>query len=224
MSREVELGWVSWTCFASSCPSCSSTAVQRTLSLWLCPSTAVERAIVQCTSRWAMARGHRLNTYIVLAAVHGLSGLFRAVSAVEPSLCRPFPTLSPSLISHLASVDVKQQWRRRWTLTHTTAGRHTQHTVSQEPRPHTHIHEKTQPQGPAVTHSHSLRNTARVHMESQPQKHNTMQNRLNDGEHNTNTDTGGWTSCKVIAKLILINAGCSQGNESHPWTQYKNRS
>ena len=49
-----------------------------------------------------MARGHRLNTSIVLAAVHGLSGLFQAVSAVEPSLCRPLPTLSPSLIDHLA--------------------------------------------------------------------------------------------------------------------------
>ena len=47
-------------------------------------STAVERAIARCTSRWAMARGHRLNTSIVLAAVYGLSGLFRAVSAVEP--------------------------------------------------------------------------------------------------------------------------------------------
>ena len=35
-------------------------------------STAVERAIAQCTSRWAMARGHRLNTSIVLAVVHGL--------------------------------------------------------------------------------------------------------------------------------------------------------
>ena len=33
MSREVELGCVSWTSFASSCPSCSSTEVQRTLSL-----------------------------------------------------------------------------------------------------------------------------------------------------------------------------------------------
>ena len=55
------------------------------------PSTAVETAIAQCTSRWAMARGHRLNTSIVLAAVHGLSGLFRPV--VEPSLSRP---LAPS--------------------------------------------------------------------------------------------------------------------------------
>ena len=52
-------------------------------------STAVERAIAQCTSRWAMARGHRLNTSIVLAAVHGLSGLFRAVSAVEPFTLSP---------------------------------------------------------------------------------------------------------------------------------------
>ena len=76
-------------------------------------STAVETAIAQCTSRWAMARGHRLNTSIVLAAVHGLSGLFRAVAAVAPSLCRPLPTLSPSLIGHLASVDVKQHENRR---------------------------------------------------------------------------------------------------------------
>ena len=66
-----------------------------------------------------MARGHRLNTSIVLVAVHGLSGLFRAVSAVEPSLCRP---LSPSLISHLASVDVKQHGHgqtRKMTITTT---------------------------------------------------------------------------------------------------------
>ena len=67
-----------------------------------CASPAVETAIAQCTSRWLMARGHRLNTSIVLAAVHGLSGIFRTVSAVEPSLCRPLPTLSPSLIGHLA--------------------------------------------------------------------------------------------------------------------------
>ena len=72
-------------------------------------STAVERAIAQCTSRWAMARGHRLNTSIVLAAVYGLSGLFRAVSAVEPFTLSSLPTLSPSLIGHLASVDIKQR-------------------------------------------------------------------------------------------------------------------
>ena len=86
MSREVELGCEGWTSFAS----------------------AVETAIAQCTSRWAMARGHRLNTSIVLAVVHSLPDLFWAVSTVEPSLFRPLPPLSPSLISHLASVDVKQ--------------------------------------------------------------------------------------------------------------------
>ena len=52
-------------------------------------STTVERAVAQRTSRWAMARGHRLNTSIVLAAVHGLSGLFRTVSAVEPFTLSP---------------------------------------------------------------------------------------------------------------------------------------
>ena len=35
------------------------------------------------------------NTSIVLAAVHGLSGLFRAASAVEPSLFRPLPNKPP---------------------------------------------------------------------------------------------------------------------------------
>ena len=78
-----------------------------------CPSTAVETAIAQCTSHWAMARGHRLNTSIVLAAVNTISGLFRAVPAVEPSLFCPLPPLSPYLISILASVDVKQHVRRR---------------------------------------------------------------------------------------------------------------
>ena len=72
------------------------------------PSTAVETAIAQCTSHCAVARGHRLNTSVVLAAVHSLSGLFWAVSAIEPSLSRPLLPLSPSLISNLASVDVKQ--------------------------------------------------------------------------------------------------------------------
>ena len=88
MSREVELGCESWISFASSC---SSTAVQRTLSLRLCPNTAVETAIAQCTSRWAMARGHRLNTSIIQAAVHGLSGLFRAYPRSSLHSFVPFP-------------------------------------------------------------------------------------------------------------------------------------
>jgi len=104
MSREVELGCESWTFFASGC---SSTAVQRTLSLWLCPSTAVETAFVQCTSHCAMAREHHHNTSIALAAVHSLSGLFQVVSVVKPSLFCPLHPLSPSLISNLAFVDVK---------------------------------------------------------------------------------------------------------------------
>ena len=64
----------------------------------------------RCTSRCEMAWGHRFNnnTSIVLAAVHGLSGLFRVVCVVKPSLSRLLPPLSPSLISNLASVDVKQ--------------------------------------------------------------------------------------------------------------------
>ena len=105
MSREVRAGLrkLDFFCFGLFLNSSATDIVFVTL-----PSTAVETAIAQCTSRWAMARGHRLNTSIVLAVVHGLSGLFRAVSAVEPSLFRPLPPLSPSLISHLASVDVKQ--------------------------------------------------------------------------------------------------------------------
>ena len=87
MSWEVELGCESWTSFASSC---SSTAVQH------CPcDSAQARKLKQqlrsALSHWAMARGHRRNTSIVLAAIHGLSGLFRAVSANEPSLLRPLP-------------------------------------------------------------------------------------------------------------------------------------
>ena len=82
--REVELGCESWTCFASGR---SSTAVQRTLSLLLCQAW-----YPWCSSRYAMVRGRRFNTSIILAAVHGLSGLFRVVSAVEPSLTCP---LSP---------------------------------------------------------------------------------------------------------------------------------
>ena len=108
MSREVELGCESCTSFASGC---SSTAVQRTLSLSLCPNTAVETAIVRCTSRWAMARRHRLNTSIVLAAVHapsfrsfsgGIRGRLHSFVLFPP----PPPPHHPSLISNIASGEV----------------------------------------------------------------------------------------------------------------------
>ena len=88
MSRELEMGCESWTSFVFGLFLNSSAT---DIVLVILPSTAVETAIAQCTSRYAMARGHRLNASIVLAAVHGLSGLFRAVSAVEPSLSLPVP-------------------------------------------------------------------------------------------------------------------------------------
>ena len=128
MSREVELGWASWTSFASTELSklfINSGATD--IVLVILSSTAVERAIAQCTSRWAMARGQRLNTSIVLAAVYGLSGpFFGRFPRSSQSLSRPHPTLSPSLIGHPASVDVKQHeslgshssgavWESRWT-------------------------------------------------------------------------------------------------------------
>ena len=108
-SRNVELGCESWTSFASGCSSTADCSAADIVFVTL-PSTAVETAIAQCTSRCAVARGHCLNTSIVLAAVHGLSGLFRAVSAIEPSLSRPLsppPPPHPTL-PNLASVDVKQ--------------------------------------------------------------------------------------------------------------------
>ena len=71
-------------------------------------STAVERAIAQCTSRWAISRGHRLNTSIVLAASTVSPVFFGRFPRSSLSLSRPLPTLSPSLIGHLTSVDIKQ--------------------------------------------------------------------------------------------------------------------
>ena len=75
MSREVELACESWTSFASLRVLLNSSATD--IVFVTLPSTAVETATAQCTSRWAMAREHRLNTSTILVAVHGLSGLFR---------------------------------------------------------------------------------------------------------------------------------------------------
>ena len=89
MSREVELGLskLDVFCFELSRLFVNSGATD--IALVTLSSAAVERAIAQCTSRWAMTRVHCLNSTIVLAAVHGLSGLFRAVSAVEPFTLSP---------------------------------------------------------------------------------------------------------------------------------------
>ena len=100
MSRE-ELSKLDVFCFELSKLFVNSGATD--IVLVTLSSTAVETAIVQCTSCWAMAREHRLNTSIILVAVYGLSGLFQAVSAVEPStlssLSHPVPV--PNRPSHL---------------------------------------------------------------------------------------------------------------------------
>ena len=79
-------------------------------------STAVERAIAQCTSRWAMARVHRLNTSMFWRRSTVSPVFFGRSPRSSLSLSRPLPTLSPSLIGHLASVDVKQHERKAASL------------------------------------------------------------------------------------------------------------
>ena len=72
MSTEVELGCESWTffCFKLLLNSGATDIVLVTL-----PSTAVEKAVAQYTSCCAMARGHCLNMFVVLAAVQDIFGL-----------------------------------------------------------------------------------------------------------------------------------------------------
>ena len=89
MSREVELGCESWTLFASSC---YSTAVQRTLSLRLCPAQQLKQKL-RSTLVAAQWRGHRLNTshFLCLTAVHGLLGLWVGARSSPPSPPPPGP-------------------------------------------------------------------------------------------------------------------------------------
>ena len=74
-------------------------------------------------AQWRGGR-HRLNTSIVLAAVLGLSSLFREVSVVEPSLSRPLPPPPhPSPLTPLVPVPNKPprfcgrkvRWSKSWT-------------------------------------------------------------------------------------------------------------
>ena len=112
MSREVELGWASWTSFASSCPSCSSTAVQQTLSWRFCPAQQLKKQLLsaQVAGQW---RGDTTLTLPLFWRRSMVSPVFfRQFLWSSLSLSRPLPTLSPSLIGHLTSVDVKQHERQ----------------------------------------------------------------------------------------------------------------
>ena len=80
MSRKVELGCESWTFFASSC---SSTAVQRTLSLRLCPA----RLLKQQLRSALVAAQWRGDTALTLP-------LFWRQSTVSPVFFGPYPRSS----------------------------------------------------------------------------------------------------------------------------------
>ena len=80
-----------------------------------CPSTAVETAVAQCTSCWAMVRGHRLNTSIVLAAwtLRSFSGGFcgQAFTLSSPSHSVPIPSKPSRFCGRKATMKKKSaQW------------------------------------------------------------------------------------------------------------------
>ena len=109
MSREVELGSISWISFAL------VVTQQQCNGHCLCDSawTAFETAATWYTSCYAMSWGHCLNILVVLAVVHcllGLPGRCTQSSLYSLAPCPPSPPHPPfpSLISNLASVDMKQ--------------------------------------------------------------------------------------------------------------------
>ena len=61
----------------------------------VCQSVVSMGPYVRRTSIIKGVSVRNISAAIVLAAVHGLSGLFRAVSAVEPLLFRPLPPPCP---------------------------------------------------------------------------------------------------------------------------------
>ena len=107
MSREVELGCEMFDFFRFELFLNSSAT-----DIVLVTRSAQSRQLKQQLRSALVAGQWRRDTALTLPLFwrrSTVSDLFRAVSAVEPSLCRPLPTLSSSLIGHLASVDVKQQ-------------------------------------------------------------------------------------------------------------------
>ena len=106
MNREVKLGCESWTSFA---PGCFSTAVQQTLSLWLCPARQLKQQLCSAlvAEQW---RGDTALTLPLFLRRSRVSPVFWGQyprSSLHSFVLSP-PTPSPSLISNLASVDVKQ--------------------------------------------------------------------------------------------------------------------
>ena len=104
-NSEVELSCEIWTSFASGC---FSTAEQRTLSLSLCPSTAVKQQwrCAQVAGQW---RGDTALTLPLFWRRSTISPVFfgRYPRSSLHSLTPP-PPQALSLISNTASVDVKQ--------------------------------------------------------------------------------------------------------------------
>ena len=80
MSREVELGCESWTSFASSCSSGNSSATDIVSVTIYAQARHLKQQLRSALVAAQWQGDTALNSSIVLAAVHGLSGLFRAVS------------------------------------------------------------------------------------------------------------------------------------------------
>ena len=78
--------------------------------------------------------------------------------------------LSPSLIGHLASVDLKQHESKMNTDAHHSGKAHSTHGFTRASATHGRYTQKHNHKAQhSYRHSHSLRNTARVHTESQQQ-------------------------------------------------------
>ena len=100
-------------------------------------STAVETAVGQCTSRWAMARGHRLNTSIVLATVSPVFfGRFPR-SSLHSVVPFPFCTYT-HVYAHTHTDMHTHTFTCMHVHTHTHTDMHTHTLTCMHARTHTH--------------------------------------------------------------------------------------
>ena len=118
MNREVELGCESWTSFASGC---FSTAVQQTLSLWLCPAWQLKQQLRSAlvAEQW---RGDTALTLPLFLQRSRVSPVFLGkISAVKPPLFHPLsppppPPPPPVPNKQPRLCGCKATWSRsRWT-------------------------------------------------------------------------------------------------------------